>query len=105
MITQEDIDSEIMFEFLCGTFTPNGWIHTGTGGGCTAIIIDDGEDGREDGKYWMIAHEAQSPETIDSPATIFLCDADGDYLSYFEVDRLKDITFDRETFTIKKRGE
>ena len=94
----KEIEQEQLSDFLCETFPPNSWEFLYTGGGCTAFIIEGGKDG----EHWLITDgDASAPESINDAVTVGRYDGEGCNIDCFNVDCLKKITFDKETFTIK----
>lgn len=51
----------------------SGWAVEGTGGNCTALVMDAG-----DGWRWLIVNESEAPRTLNETADLFLVGPEGE---------------------------
>ena len=96
---------DTLFDALNATFGFHNWNHVDTGGGCTAIMVDNNEFG----KVWLITkldEIGESPNDVNDAVMCCLYDEDCCLIdeSCIEASSIYKLDFDIETLTISVRG-
>ena len=96
---------ETLFNALNATFGFHNWNHVNTGGGCTAIMVDNNEFG----EHWLITKlndGCQSPNDVNDAVMCCLYDDEGCLIdrSCIEASSIYKLDFDIETLTFSVSG-